>query len=119
MTIDYGLNAEEFFAPQRAQGTLRAYRCHRQTDDVLADPGEQDITAHVNFSALQSAGEAARLKTELLCTQTQLLTRIAERLWKAGGEPSAWKPEQTRQFQTLIHPDHLGRAFRVLVQKKK
>jgi SAM-dependent MidA family methyltransferase len=117
LTIDYGFTAGEMFSPARPHGTLRAYSRHHLTDDVLANPGEQDLTAHVNFSALQNAGEAAGLKTECFRTQPQFLTRILERAApeKSFGE---WGSKQTRQFQTLTHPEHLGRAFRALVQAR-
>ncbi len=118
LTFDYGLAAEELFAPHRAQGTLRAYRNHQQSEAVLADPGRQDITAHVNFSIIRSAGEAAGLRTESFRTQAQFLTGIAEKLWKDPGLNGTWKPRQSREFQTLIHPQHLGRAFRVLLQAR-
>ena len=119
MTIDYGMTTDELFAPTRVNGTLRAYHHHQAGDDLLANVGEQDLTAHVNFSALKSAGEAAGLKTESLFTQAQFLTQIAGRIWKNpttfGGE---WTPAHTRHFQTLTHPEHLGRAFRVLIQSR-
>ncbi len=118
LTIDYGLSAEEFFAPQRADGTLRAYHRHRLSGDVLANVGEQDLTAHVNFTAIQSAGEAVGLRTEILQTQARFLTDIAGRAWTEGSGFGPWTPDHTRQFQTLTHPEHLGRAFRVLVQTK-
>jgi len=69
LTVDYGLAAEELFAPERSCGTLRAYRRHQVTDDVLANPGEQDITAHVNFTAIQRAGESAGLETAVFTSQ--------------------------------------------------
>ena len=99
-------------------GTLRAYHRHRVSDDLLAQPGEQDLTAHVNFSAIQKAGEEAGLKTETFCTQPQYLTRI---LQKAVADKSFadWDARRARQFQTLTHPEHLGRAFRVLVQSRQ
>ena len=118
LVLDYGLTALEFFAPERAQGTLRAYHHHKLTADVLAQPGEKDITAHVNFTALQAAGEAAGLTTDGLFTQAQFLTPIASRIWSGGTSDSKWTSAKTRQFQTLTHPDHLGRAFRALVQSK-
>jgi len=118
LTIDYGLAAEEFFAPDRGEGTLRAYRRHHLSPDLLANAGGQDITAHVNFTALQQAGESAGLKTEALLTQTKFLTQIAERIWNGGADFGEWTPARTRQFQTLTHPEHLGRAFRVLVQSR-
>ncbi|MEY4916640.1 MAG: hypothetical protein RL616_553 [Verrucomicrobiota bacterium] len=117
LAIDYGFNTEDQFSPARMTGTLRAYRHHRVTYDLLADPGEQDLTAHVNFSAMQHAGEAAGLHTENFCTQPQFLTRI---LAQAVKEKlfTVLDPKQIRQFQTLTHPEHLGRAFRVLVQSR-
>lgn len=118
LTIDYGLNAEEFLTPERKNGTLRGYHRHRLSDDVLADPGEQDITAHVNFTALQSAGEIVGLRTEGIQTQARFLTDIARRAWYDGSGFGPWTANHSRQFQTLTHPEHLGRAFRVLVQAK-
>ena len=119
MTIDYGFTSDEQFSPSRIDGTLRAYRRHRVTNDILADPGEQDLTAHVDFSAMQLIGEAAGLRTETFCSQTQYLTRIVEKIFKQPGSFAEWSPKQSRQIQTLTHPDHLGRAFRVLVQSRK
>ena len=116
LTIDYGLAAEEFFSPERRAGTLRGYYRHHASHDLLARPGEQDLTAHINFTALQNAGEAAGLKTEGLVTQAQFLTRIMERFAGAGAEN--WDSGRSRQFQTLTHPEHLGRAFRVLMQSR-
>jgi SAM-dependent MidA family methyltransferase len=115
MTIDYGLTADELFSPSRPRGTLRAYFRHHVTDDILANPGEQDITAHVNFPAIQAAGESAGLATESFSTQAQFLTRILD---KAAKDKSFgdWNASRTRQFQTLTHPEHLGRTFRVFVQ---
>jgi SAM-dependent MidA family methyltransferase len=115
MTIDYGFTADEMFLPGRPHGTLRAYFRHHASDDILADVGQQDLTAHVDFSAIQTAGESAGLTTESFLTQPQFLTQILEKTPKdkSFGE---WNASRTRQFQTLTHPDHLGRAFRVLVQ---
>jgi len=117
LTIDYGFDADEMFSPSRTNGTLRAYFRHRSINDILANAGEQDLTAHVNFSAIQKVGEEAGLKTELFLTQTKFLTQILEKTLKdkSFGE---WNASRARQFQTLTHPEHLGRAFRVLVQSR-
>jgi len=85
------------------------------TNELLARPGEQDITAHVNFSSIKAAGEAAGLKTEIFTTQARFLTDIAAKLWQDGNSPQ-WAEKHKRQFQTLTHPEHLGERFRVLVQ---
>lgn len=121
LTIDYGLTALERLVPKHAAGTLRAYSNHRASADVLADPGNQDLTAHVNFTQLQGAGERANLRTEGLFTQSDFLTNIAigtsDELESnlARGE---WTEGQVREFQSLTHPEHLGRAFRVLIQSR-
>jgi len=118
LMFDYGLEAEEFFVPHRAQGTLRAFRKHRRSNDILAHPGQQDITAHVNLSVIRKAGEAAGLRTESVATQAQFLTGIAARFWQQPKRNGAWTAKQCREFQTLVHPQHLGRAFRVLLQAR-
>jgi SAM-dependent MidA family methyltransferase len=116
MTMDYGFTADEMFSHARTRGTLRAYFRHHLADDLLANPGGQDLTAHVNFSAIQKSGEAAGLKTEMFSTQAKFLTQI---LGKSLEEKTfEWNASRTRQFQTLTHPEHLGRAFRVLVQSR-
>jgi SAM-dependent MidA family methyltransferase len=117
LTVDYGLTADEQFSPARTNGTLRAYFQHHVAADILANAGEQDLTAHVNFSAIQKIGEEAGLKTEIFSMQTKFLTRILEQTLadKTFGE---WTSSRARQFQTLTHPEHLGRAFRVLVQSR-
>ena len=118
LTFDYGLKAEEFFRPEHANGTLRAYRRHRRSDDVLANAGEQDLTADINFTELESAGRSQGLKTEGLCPQAAFLTRIARMAWEPESSFGEWTSNRTRQFQTLTHPEHLGRRFRVLIQHR-
>ena len=115
LAIDYGITENEMFSPARTRGTLRAYFQHQVTDDLLAHPGEQDLTAHVNFSAIQKAGENAGLKTDFFGSQGKFLTEILENAIKTDSL-GGWTPKLARQFQTLTHPEHLGRAFRVLVQ---
>ena len=118
LTFDYGLEALELFAPHRKEGTLRSYQKHQLTSDPLAVPGTQDLTAHINFTAIQAAGERAGLKTQWFGRQGTFLTGIAG---EALGETSrfgAWTPAETRQLQSLTHPEFLGRSFQVLVQSR-
>jgi SAM-dependent MidA family methyltransferase len=118
MTLDYGLKAEEFFAAHRAEGTLRAYRRHRNSVDLLADAGEQDLTAHVNFTQIQSSGMKAGLRTELYASQADFIAGIVKEFWAEAERQGDWSPQRNRELQTLMHPEHLGRAFRVLVQSR-
>jgi SAM-dependent MidA family methyltransferase len=118
LTIDYGFTDDEVFSPSRTNGALRAYFRHHAADDLLASPGEQDLTAHVNFSAIQKAGEESGLTTEFFGSQAKFLTEIVAKAAEANSLGN-WGPRQARQFQTLTHPEHLGRAFRVLVQSRR
>ncbi|MSR65983.1 MAG: hypothetical protein EXS24_01235 [Pedosphaera sp.] len=118
LTIDYGMEAEGFYSPQRADGTLRSYRQHRVIENPLESPGEQDLTASVNFSVLTTMGELAGLRTECYSTQETFLTGILARTIDSPARFGEWTPVRTRQFQTLTHPEHLGRPFQVLMQSR-
>jgi SAM-dependent MidA family methyltransferase len=117
LTIDYGLQIQEFFMPHRVAGTLRSYSAHRLDSNILADPGYRDITAHVNFTAIQSAGERAGLITELFASQESFFVGVAREAEKHNGG-FEWTQGRARQLQTLVHPEHLGRRFQVLIQKR-
>jgi SAM-dependent MidA family methyltransferase len=119
MTIDYGFSAGEPFQPERAQGTLRTYARHHVGGDVLNNPGEEDLTAHVNFAALIQTGEAAGLQTEGLVRQSKFLTDIFAQTRSHPASFGPWDEKQTRQFKTLAHPEHLGHTFQVLVQTRQ
>ncbi len=118
IAFDYGLMAEQFFTPERQEGTLRAYYRHHQTKDLLVNVGKQDITAQVNFTAIQGVGERAGLRTVHFVTQAQFLTGIMAQMSKNGPSSIQLSSAQVRQFQTLTHPEHLGNSFRVLVQAR-
>jgi SAM-dependent MidA family methyltransferase len=118
MTLDYGLTSEERLQPERAQGTLRAFSRHHASADLLSQPGQQDLTAHVNFSALREAGRAAGLRDGGLRRQSVFLTEILARARQAADSFEPWDEKRTRQFQTLAHPEHLGHKFQVLIQSR-
>lgn len=111
LAFDYGFELEELL--QRPSGTLRAYKDHRLVEDLLANPGEQDLTAHVNFTGIKAAGERAGLETFVFERQGQFLTRVLAQL-----PLPEWTAAERSQFQTLTHPAHLGSKFRVLAQAK-
>ena len=117
LTIDYGATSDELMRPERTQGTMRAYYRQRISDDILAQAGEQDITAHVNFTQLERAGEAAGLKTEIFASQERFLSKIVQTMLDPA-IIARWTTAETRQLHTLTHPEHLGARFRVLVQGK-
>jgi len=119
LTLDYGLKADDFLVSHRSRGTLRAFHRHRLCEDLLANVGEQDLTAHVNFTALQDAGVSAGLETERFTPQADFFAHIMKQFWPETERQGAWTSARSREFQTLVHPEHLGRAFRVMVQSRQ
>ena len=111
VAIDYFIADEELWRPERVHGTARAYRKHHVSMDLLANPGEQDITAHVFLRPLQMLGKRAGLTTEPLMTQAAFLTRILQQ----GARP---REPFAAHFKTLTHPEHLGERFKVLIQSR-
>ncbi|WP_052891287.1 class I SAM-dependent methyltransferase [Thermogemmatispora carboxidivorans] len=76
LVIDYGDRAARLYSRARPQGTLLCYHKHRVNEQPLARPGEQDITAHVNFSALIDEGRRHGLRLRLFTTQRAWLERL-------------------------------------------
>ncbi|HMF55297.1 MAG TPA: SAM-dependent methyltransferase [Pyrinomonadaceae bacterium] len=123
ISIDYGAEAEELYgAPHRREGTLRAFRRHRFAESVLANPGEQDLTSTVNWTAMMKAGERVGLMTLKLQRQDQFLLEagLLDRLEKMASEKLS--EAEALQLRTsardLIMPDRMGASFQVLIQKK-
>jgi len=111
--IDYGHEAEEYYAPHRTDGTLRGFRDHRQITNVFEHIGETDLTASVNFTRiaeLTGAEPAIDQHHFLIETAKPWLAEVEAR----GTAPDAETQKLLRQFQTLIHPAHLGQSFKVL-----
>jgi len=120
ITIDYGHRAQELYAPGRRRGTLLAYRQHRAHEDWLAAPGEQDLTAHVNFTALQAKGRELGLEMLGFIPQTSFLLALARASGFADLE-GAGKSEREKlsarlALRQLIHPGGMGETFKVLLQ---
>jgi SAM-dependent MidA family methyltransferase len=116
--IDYGHPAAELYGPRRPAGTLLAYRDHEVRDDVLNAFGRQDLTAHVDLTALDRAAEVAGLRSAGATTQASFLAALGlgEMLADLGREPdiaTSTYVEARASVARLIDPRHLG-AFRVL-----
>lgn len=110
--LDYGFERAEYYHPARREGTLRTFARHRAGDDPLVGPGEVDITAHVDFTALAEAAQALGWQQAAFRSQGAWLTETArEWLLEMEGLPQA---AVLRQFQTLTHPAQLGGSFHVL-----
>jgi SAM-dependent MidA family methyltransferase len=119
IVIDYGEIAEKLYTPDRRRGTLRGFRGHQLAEDPLADVGEQDLTAHVNFTALRMRSLELGLRAAPLRTQTEfllalgILERVEERALGADGEVASWR--ERLQAKELFAPGGMGEAFRVLI----
>lgn len=120
LTIDYGATWQELCSTRWVDGTLACYRRHRVGKNPLDRIGSQDITAHVNFSALVEYGEACGLRTVSLQSQAEYLMElgIGEELTALAAQPATAETMRAKRAITdLIWPDGLG-GFRVLVQAK-
>lgn len=118
VAIDYGYTRQELLAG-RHRGTVTAYRRHTLSLSPYDAPGEQDITAHVNFTALRSAAEQAGLEHLALLTQAQFLMGIGEPNQFADAfEDCGSRQEQTKvalQLKHLVTPAGMGETFQVLL----
>jgi len=122
LTIDYGHPAADLFDDHHMRGTLLAYQNHRASEDFYASPGEQDLTAHVNFTALESWGRRSGLETAGCTSQTAFLLALGQGNEFADlydeGQTEADRTKARLQLKTLIHPEGMGERFQVLIQRK-
>jgi SAM-dependent MidA family methyltransferase len=121
LTLDYGHEARELYAPWRKDGTLLCFHRHNASSDPYARLGRQDITSHVDFTSLREAGEESGLRTLGLVSQSEFLTElgIAEAMAPPGEGDVDLEEYYTRRraVSELVDPAALGR-IRVLVQAK-
>lgn len=112
ITVDYGKQ----FSPADPNPP-RGFRRHAHTADLLDSPGRQDLTASVDFAALERAGAACGLRSSLFATLSSfLMKRGILDLLPRGDSPEAWS--QRAKIKTLFHPEGMGEAFKVLIQEK-
>lgn len=110
--FDYGYEHEDYYHPDRISGTIRTFSKHHAGENPLAAPGNEDITAHVDFTAAANAALTLGCTAHPLKTQSHWLTDAArDLLLSMEGKP---EPSLLRQFQTLTHPGQLGTRFHVL-----
>ena len=120
--IDYGYPQAEYYHPTRSAGTVQSHYRHRVLDDLLYWPGLQDITAHVDFTAVATAADAAGLSVLRFLSQAHFLCacdiqqRLQQRLATLTTETDQWRCRQ--QLKTLLLPDAMGERFKVLLAAK-
>jgi SAM-dependent MidA family methyltransferase len=121
IVIDYGYTRNQQLAG-RHRGTLMAYRHHSASPDPYQAPGEQDLTAHVNFTALAAACEQEGMQVEKLRTQSQFLMGIGEKnQFGDAFEDCRLAQERAKvalQLKHLVTPVGMGETFQVLVASR-
>jgi SAM-dependent MidA family methyltransferase len=121
--VDYGAEASELYgSPHRREGTLRAFHEHRFADDVLARPGEQDLTTTVDWSNVRRVGEKLGLQTVSFERQDAFLLRAGLldqlELMAASAENETDALILRSSVRELILPGGMSESFQVLVQKR-
>ncbi len=116
LLFDYGFPRHEYYHPQRSSGTLMCHYRHHAHEDPLWWPGLNDITAHVDFTAIAEAGFEAGLEVIGYTSQAQFLfncgiVEVLGRLPKDGGKASV---TGTRNAGKLISPNEMGELFKVI-----
>jgi SAM-dependent MidA family methyltransferase len=122
ITVDYGYSAEEYYSPAKMSGTALCHYKHSVNEDFFERVGEQDVTAHVDFTTIALEGDNSGLAPELFCDQGQFLMETLPWFEDSARRINASQEELIEAGQgikTLLHPEWLGGAFKVLVQSKE
>ncbi len=119
LTIDYGYPAQEYYSEDRKRGTLLCYYRHHINEDPYQNIGEQDITAHINFSSVKKWGEGLGLKTLGFCQQGVFFIALGiDELINELYENSPDYLFEVAKIKGLILPGTMGESHKVIVQYK-
>jgi SAM-dependent MidA family methyltransferase len=124
LIIDYGFPQAEYYSPARVEGTLTGYYRHRRQKDVLQRPGEIDITAHVDFTAVARAALSVGCTLLGFTDQHHFMVGAAEQrlleteLLANRGSMALDQQRFLRQYKSLMHPHTMGLAFKYLLLGK-
>ena len=118
--IDYGFPRHEYYHPQRATGTVMCHHRHQAHADPFARPGDEDITAHVDFTALAEAAHDGGAEILGYTSQAQFLVNcgITDVLGEANAENALHYAPIAAQAQKLLSPAEMGELFKVLAVGK-
>lgn len=118
--VDYGFGRAEYYHPQRAAGTLMCHYRHLAHDDPFAWPGLNDISAHVDFTAVTEAGLSQGARLLGFTTQAHFLVNcgITDLLAGASPEDAARYLPLAAQAQKLLSPSEMGELFKVIALGK-
>ncbi len=120
LLIDYGFPRHEYYHPQRNQGTLMCHYQHHAHDNPLILVGLQDMTAHVDFTAVAEAALSAGLSVSGYTNQANFLLAcgLPELLSALNPDETKTYLQQTQQAKTLILPSEMGELFKVMALTK-
>ncbi|HJY87537.1 MAG TPA: SAM-dependent methyltransferase [Candidatus Acidoferrales bacterium] len=122
LTVDYGHEARELYNAHHLRGTLLAYQQHRASEDYFRAPGEQDLTAHVNFTALELWGRHGGLERTGFVSQARFLLALGRRSGLTElydeGQNEVERIQARLLWKNLIFPEGMGEVFRVMIQHK-
>lgn len=113
LAIDYGYSRAEYYSLARTSGTLSAYARHRREKNPLTHPGDIDLTTHIEFDSLIEAAIPSGLKVEGFTDQHHFVVALGLSHFAEGANA-----HERRSFQTLMHPQFLGTAFKVVAFSK-
>jgi len=116
LLIDYGYPRHEYYLPDRSQGTLICHYRHHSHDEVLYLPGLQDITAHVDFTAVAEAATEAGLSVSGYTNQASFLSGcgILQMAEQAADGNLEKQMQLAQQIRSLIMPSEMGEIFKVI-----
>ena len=115
LIMDYGFGRNEYYHPERCRGTIMCHYRHRAHDNPLLYPGLQDITAHVDFTAIAEAADRANLDVTGYTTQSNFLLNcgIGE-LAQSAGIDQKTQYQISQQLKKLLLPSEMGELFKVI-----
>ena len=115
LVADYGFARADLYLPERTEGTLSCYRQHRRSDDPLVQVGDQDLTAHVDFTTLVEHARQAGCELAGFTDQHHFMIGLAKHVFPdATGPLSPERQRELRALATLMHPSLMGRSFQFL-----
>lgn len=118
LLIDYGMHRDEYFHPQRLDGTLRCYYQHKASDNPFVYIGEQDITTSVNFSDIADQAKSSGFQVAGYATQALFLISLGIDEYLLTEKDNDQRISLAQQVKQLVLPSAMGESFKVLALSK-
>jgi len=119
--VDYGYSQREYYRPNRIEGTLMGHKAHQVVEDILAEPGTCDITAHVDFTQLAKTGLSHDLRACSFITQGAWLAQspsVQQAVTSLAQEATVESMQALAHAKRMLLPFGMGESFKLLVQGK-